>query len=231
MSAIDQMCFTGETDCKFSPNMIKPNMCRNCMKNISKHRKENVTHEDILKALEYSQKGEKTPSRILEATDARGALFLGGFKAVVNVEFVSKENLRGVVNTAGISLFQLFGKKFENSYKDTLAAHSVECHYVSWVDQTSFDIPDEELAGVLRFVHARLCGGGAVLVHCAQGKSRSSTAVVAYLMVVMDVGVAEALAFVKERRKMAEPNVRFMAKLKEFEGSELRRTLHKEFSS
>lgn len=231
MSAIDQMCFTEETDCKFAANMIKPNMCRNCMKNISKHHKQSVTNEDVLKALEYSQKGEKTPTLVLEPTDTRGALFLGGFKAVTNEDFVAKDNLKGVVNTAGVSLFGLFGKKFENSYKDMLTRHCVECLYVNWVDQITFDIPDEDLGSVLRFIHAKLSACGAVLVHCAQGKSRSSTAVVAYLMVVMELGAVDALAFVRERRKMAEPNCRFMEKLKEFEGSQLRKTLHQEFSS
>lgn len=37
------------------------------------------------------------------------------------------------------------------------------------------------------------------------------------------------LAFVKERRKMAEPNPHFMVFLKKFETSELRKSLTEEF--
>ena len=233
MSASDQLYFSGETDCCFTANFIKPNMCRDCMKNISKHKKNSISNDTILKALEYSQKGEKIPSPITDITNfssCGGKLFLGGFKAVLNTEFVVKENLKGVVNTVGEPLFQIFGKKFENSYKSVLSEHDVSCFYVEWEDHTSFDIPDVDLAQVLRFIHERLSTGGSVLVHCAQGKSRSSTVVIAYIMVVMGTTATEAFGFVKERRKMAEPNPRFMEKLKEFETSELRKTLKKDFS-
>lgn len=45
--------------------------------------------------------------------DDLGRLYLGGYKAVVNKEFLSEANVKGVVNTVGPSLFQVFGKKFE----------------------------------------------------------------------------------------------------------------------
>ena len=67
------------------------------------------------KALECTQKGERVPSLILETNEAvgHGKLFLGGFKACTNREFISKEQLKGVVNTVGNGLFGLFGRKFQ----------------------------------------------------------------------------------------------------------------------
>ena len=63
-----------------------------------------------MKALEYSQKGEKTPSRILSGDAGQGGLFHGGFKAVMNVDFLKKEGVTHVVNTA--KGLEIFGPKY-----------------------------------------------------------------------------------------------------------------------
>lgn len=54
-----------------------------------------------------------------------------------------------------------------------------------------------------------------------QGKSRSATAVVAYLMATEtgSIGYEEGLHMVQEQRKMAEPNPTFASLLKSFERS------------
>ncbi|EPS36658.1 hypothetical protein H072_9788 [Dactylellina haptotyla CBS 200.50] len=57
---------------------------------------------------------------------------------------------------------------------------------------------------------------GNVLVHCAQGISRSATAVVAYLMRTYKWTFVEALAFVKERRRVY-PNKNFQEQLRVWE--------------
>lgn len=64
----------------------------------------------IFQALEYSQKGEKTPSCILPASDGTGGLFHGGFKGVMNSEFLRKEGVTHVVNTA--KGLEIFGPKY-----------------------------------------------------------------------------------------------------------------------
>ena len=61
-----------------------------------------------LQALEYSQKGEKVPSCILHRDGSRGtgALYHGGFKAVMNADFLKKERVTHIVNTAkGLEIF------------------------------------------------------------------------------------------------------------------------------
>lgn len=46
----DQICFSGEANCnKFVGHMLKANICTNCMKDISKHSKDTVDSEDIVK--------------------------------------------------------------------------------------------------------------------------------------------------------------------------------------
>lgn len=228
MSVKSQICFNGETDCHFKANFIKPNMCI-CMKDIARHKETNVNDEDVLKALEYTQKGAKAPSLILDASESNGKLFLGGYKAALNKEFLAGENVKAVVNTVGRPLFQVFGNKMETMYREGMSMNNVDVLYVEWEDSISFHIPNEDLEKVLRYMHENLKSGGSVFVHCAQGKSRSTTAVVAYLMVVKNINEKEALAFVKEKRKMAEPNSLFMKRLQNFGTSEMISRLRKAF--
>lgn len=54
-------------------------------------------------------------------------------------------------------------------------------------------------------MNARRNGSG-IFVHCAQGKSRSAACVVAYTMTSLHLSVDDALAKVRTRRRMAEPN-------------------------
>lgn len=64
----------------------------------------------MLQALEFSQKGEKVPSCILTSSSELGGLFHGGFKAVMNTEFLKREKVTHVVNTA--KGLEIFGPKY-----------------------------------------------------------------------------------------------------------------------
>lgn len=55
--------------------------------------------------------------------------------------------------------------------------------------------------------------GSAVLVHCAQGRSRSVTILVAYLMREHRMRCTDALALVRRKRPVASPNASFWAQL------------------
>ena len=64
-----------------------------------------------------------------------------------------------------------------------------------------------------------------------QGKSRSTTAIIAYLM-ALDGGrnYAESLNFVQERRRMANPNPTFSRRLQDFARSASLKKLRRELS-
>ena len=64
----------------------------------------------------------------------------------------------------------------------------------------------------------RVKEGKSVLVHCAQGKSRSTTLVLAYLMVLNRTNLKTPKSC-ETKRRMAEPNKNFMKRLKNFENN------------
>lgn len=65
----------------------------------------------------------------------------------------------------------------------------------------------------LPFMQQAISVGGRVLVHCEQGKSRSASVVVAYIMATVGIGREAALDLVQSRRPIAQPNEGFMEQL------------------
>ncbi|KAK4505678.1 hypothetical protein PRZ48_003643 [Zasmidium cellare] len=63
------------------------------------------------------------------------------------------------------------------------------------------------------FIESALSNGGAVFVHCAMGKSRSATIVIAYLMYKYHISPTAALAQLNEGRPVCEPNPGFQEQL------------------
>ena len=64
-----------------------------------------------------------------------------------------------------------------------------------------------------KFLDSALEHGGAAFVHCAMGKSRSATAVCAYLMYKYGLTPCQALQQVCEGRPVCSPNPGFMEQL------------------
>ncbi|XP_036390959.1 dual specificity protein phosphatase 22-A [Megalops cyprinoides] len=67
------------------------------------------------------------------------------------------------------------------------------------------------------FIHESRLKGGACLVHCLAGVSRSTTLVVAYLMTVTNYSWEECLSAVKAVRYFVSPNFGFQQQLQEFQ--------------
>ncbi|KAG3112182.1 hypothetical protein PI124_g8836 [Phytophthora idaei] len=96
-----------------------------------------------------------------------------------------------------------------------------------------FDNKAEDISGVLEGCIAFMDQAkyyGRILVHCNKGVSRSSSMVVAYLMKLRSMSFEQALAFVVERRSIANPNESFRRQLQEY-GRRLQRSAPKDKSA
>ena len=227
---LKQVHLSGESGCgKFQPHPMKANFCTGCSKLFNKHSPNSIASDDMLiAAIEYSQKGQQEASCIISGDSSIGGLFLGGFGAVVNQSFLKTNKITHVLNTAGG--LEIFGGKYPDAVVQAKSELGITFLQLKWEDLTHFCIPEEDLVQAVRFIHhGRL--EGSVLVHCAQGKSRSATAVVAYLMITQNKPCTEALATVQGMRKMAEPNPTFMQMLRQFEHSPLIQSLRTELQS
>ncbi|KAN0076743.1 Protein-tyrosine phosphatase-like protein [Tylopilus felleus] len=90
------------------------------------------------------------------------------------------------------------------------------------------DLPFSELAAHLPHTTAFMRGAlmdpnARVLVHCVEGVSRSTSVVAAYLIAEFGWTTAQAVQYVKSRRRAAEPNFGFVQQLQEYAES-LRRS-------
>ena len=63
-----------------------------------------------------------------------------------------------------------------------------------------------------------------------QGKSRSGSAVCAYVMVKKNMKMLEALELIQEKRRMVDPNPYFRMTLVKFESSQMSKQLSTELS-
>lgn len=92
---------------------------------------------------------------------------------------------------------------------------------IRWHRLALADVESQDLAlafqkalEILRKVKSE---GGKTLVHCHEGKSRSVSICIAYLMCENQMTLAESLAFVKSKRPASKPNVGFLKQLLELE--------------
>jgi len=127
---------------------------------------------------------------------------------------VEAEHCKGLLKDRGITHILQVGSELRPSHPE---------HFVYKRLQVS-DEEQEDLVGSFKeafeFIdEARSSKGGAVLVHCAQGMSRSGTVVVGYLMWKERLSYVTALAHAQRARPVVEPNPGFALQLQDWEQS------------
>jgi len=218
-SAFKQVTFASTSGCaEFVANPFKADKCRECQASlIAHHRCAVATEKEVLAAVEWLS---KAPSVVLDAVaedPARGPLLLGGFKAAMDGKLMQKQGVSHIVNAAA-GLDRMWPQFAQAEQRNEQAGITIL--RMPWLDAEDQRVELGSLRDAARFIDRGLRGGGGVFVHCAQGRSRSTMAVLAYLCSRTDerpLSVDDALALVQERRIMAQPNASFMRQLKEFE--------------
>lgn len=146
-------------------------------------------------------------SVILEAERGGPKLLLGSFADACDIAALSQHGVRTVVNCTS---------------ECTLSA-DVIASLSNVVVLGLLDVETANLAGALpralSAVEAGLASGHSVLVHCAQGVSRSAAVVLAFLVRHRGMSLAAAWQHVSARRDVS-PNIGFWGQLLAFELSE-----------
>ncbi|MCJ1368145.1 tyrosine protein phosphatase yvh1 [Acarospora aff. strigata] len=136
----------------------------------------------------------------LDRVPGTANLYLGGLFSLRRKEALEQANITHVLSVLRLPLDEeLFAK-----YK----------HHVVEVDDVDDENLLEHFAATNAFIQDGLDGGGGVLVHCAMGKSRSTTCIIAYLMHKdRNLTPQEALSRLRQVRSICEPNDGFMEQL------------------
>ncbi|EEB12415.1 dual specificity protein phosphatase, putative [Pediculus humanus corporis] len=133
-------------------------------------------------------------------------IFIGDGTTAKNKDFLKKLGITHVLNTAEGKAFSMVNTN-GYFYKD------VGIKYMGFqlLDHPSVKI-SEYFHVAADFIQNAINSNGIVYVHCLMGKSRSSTCVLAYLMIKLGMSAAEALRTVKKKRAIY-PNEGFLQQL------------------
>lgn len=135
-------------------------------------------------------------------------LYLGDQRLAESKEVIQNLGITHVINATKRvpNKFENDGVKYLRVYVEDDAEVKIKFHF-----SRAFKFIDDALFENSQGARNK------VLVHCAQGVSRSATIVIMYLMKHFDWSYDLAFAFVKRHREIIDPNGGFMNQLQEFD--------------
>ena len=108
----------------------------------------------------------------------------------------------------------------DSEYADYMIAEEDFADQDTWHRLMVDDEPTEQISRLFskttQIIADAVAANEPVLVHCAAGMSRSVTIVAAYLISTHSLTAAEAVAYIKKRRPIADPNRGFMTQLEDY---------------
>ncbi|XP_077065400.1 dual specificity protein phosphatase 13B [Siphateles boraxobius] len=141
--------------------------------------------------------------------EVRPGIYIGDMYAAKDKHMLQSLNITYVLNAAHGKFNINTGASY---YRDT----KITYHGVEAFDMPSFDLSPFFYSAAKFIKSAMSTPGGKVLVHCAMGVSRSSSLVLAYLMIHEDMTLVEAIKAVAQHRNIC-PNSGFMEQLRELD--------------
>ena len=136
-------------------------------------------------------------------TEIINRIYIGSYLNANNFEELEKNNIKYILNCA---------IECKNIYEDKIKYLKLDIK-----DQNNFPIQDYFEKGN-QFIRESLNNNdGNILIHCKEGKSRSITLLMAYLIKYQNENTNSAYKIIKAKRQSAMPNLGFMYKLREYE--------------
>lgn len=174
--------------------------CAECGADWDQHSRDEVSDDALAIIVDVVQ--DATASQI------EPGLFVGGYKAALAKARADGTSM--VVNCAGTRLHEFLPRT--RAPFDVLRRQR-RVMDLEWEDSESYDIGLDALRETSRWIHHQRLKGRAVVINCAQGKSRSGTLAAAYLMFRDDVDDGEALRRIRAARPFVAPNRGFLEQL------------------
>lgn len=147
-----------------------------------------------------SSPGNSTPTKIHD----RFEVFIGGEADACNTEFITSSNITEVIS------IQCRPLPLEKRLP------GINYHFIEAADSSAQDLKQYFKQGCL-ILEQNVRAGGATLVHCQQGISRSATMCLAFLMKQQCTTFEVAFRALKQRRQCVSPNFAFLGQLKMWE--------------
>ncbi|XP_076044038.1 dual specificity protein phosphatase 13A-like isoform X2 [Oratosquilla oratoria] len=149
-------------------------------------------------------------------------LYVGDCDAAMNKQYLLRHGITHIVNAAG----NLKGgpaavRTGPDFYKDTP---------LKYIGLELIDLPfanaSVHFEVAADFIHRAIASGGKVLVHCRQGRSRSASIAIAFLMLHRGMTAARSLRILRESRAV-RPNNGFLQQLADLDLQLFRERLEK----
>ena len=166
--------------------------------------KTKIPIEKCPKCLKEIEKNKlKEHLQTFHITEIIDRIYIGSYLNANNFEELEKNNIKYILNCA---------IECKNIYEDKIKYLKLDIK-----DQNDFPIQDYFDKGT-QFIEDSLNNKeGNILIHCKEGKSRSTTLLMAYLIKYQKENTNSAYKIVKTKRQLTMPNLGFMYKLREYE--------------
>jgi protein-tyrosine phosphatase len=145
----------------------------------------------------------------------KNGIFIGNVHSVIGNYSTNDDDILSEINIKVV-----ISALTEEEYEDYMIGEQ-DFHNIEWIRLVIDDDKDEKISQYFFEVHniinKALAENKNVIVHCAAGISRSSSLVIAYLMIENRWLYEEAYNYVKSKRSIINPNIGFVKQLKALE--------------
>ena len=145
----------------------------------------------------------------------KNGIFIGNVHSVIGNYSTNDDDILSEINIKVV-----ISALTEEEYEDYMIGDQ-DFHNIEWIRLVIDDDKDEKISQYFFEVHniinKALAENKNVIVHCAAGISRSSSLVIAYLMIENRWSYEEAYNYVRSKRSIINPNIGFVKQLKALE--------------